>query len=336
MYRNDYDERDSYSRAPRGPRKKSLLIGINYTGSQHELQGCHQDVTNMRQFLDAMGYPSDHRSQVVLRDDSRTDPDGPMWPNGHNMLAAMQWLVSEPGTCNFLHYSGHGGQVRDTGDYRASGFDDTIVPFDFETNGQIPSGTLHKTLVTRLPPNSTLFVIFDCCHSGSAIELPYVYRSDEDGNVSLLDNVEAGMRLVGEAGHLIQGDFTVDKVGEAKELLAGATSFFRGLSHQEYGETDQYGLDQEDFAPEYAREGQRNVWMYSGCRDDQTSADASIAGSHVGAMSWAFLECMRQGGTQQSYMQVLQSTRQILAGRYSQVPQLSVGAEQDLNRQIRI
>ena len=144
------------------------------------------------------------------------------------------------------------------------------------------------------------------------------------------------MRLVGEAGHLIQGGFTVDKVGEAKQLLAGATSFFRGLSHQEYGETDQYGLDQEDFAPEYAREGQRNVWMYSGCRDDQTSADASIAGSHVGAMSWAFLECMRQGGTQQSYMQVLQSTRQILAGRYSQVPQLSVGAEQDLNRQIRI
>lgn len=37
------------------PRKKSLLIGINYVGSQHALQGCHQDVTNMREFLDAMG-----------------------------------------------------------------------------------------------------------------------------------------------------------------------------------------------------------------------------------------------------------------------------------------
>jgi hypothetical protein len=36
-------------------RKKSLLIGINYVGSQHELQGCHQDVTNMREFLDANG-----------------------------------------------------------------------------------------------------------------------------------------------------------------------------------------------------------------------------------------------------------------------------------------
>jgi hypothetical protein len=36
-------------------RKKSLLIGINYVGSQHALQGCHQDVTNMREFLDANG-----------------------------------------------------------------------------------------------------------------------------------------------------------------------------------------------------------------------------------------------------------------------------------------
>jgi len=88
------------------PRKKSLLIGINYVGSQHQLQGCHQDVQNVRQFLDAMNYPDDQRNQVIMRDDSHTDPNGPFFPNGHNILAAMQWLVSEPGTLNFLHYSG--------------------------------------------------------------------------------------------------------------------------------------------------------------------------------------------------------------------------------------
>lgn len=78
------------------PRKKSLLIGINYIGSQHRLQGCHQDVENMRGFLSAVGYPSDPRSQVVMRDDPYTDPRGPMFPVAHNMLAAMSWLVSEP------------------------------------------------------------------------------------------------------------------------------------------------------------------------------------------------------------------------------------------------
>lgn len=160
------------------------------------------------------------------------------------------------------------------------------MPVDFERNGQIPSGVLHQTLVSKLPPNSTLFVLLDCCHSGSAIELPYVYRSDEDGNVSVMDNFKAGMQLLGSASHLIQGDYGFNSVGEAKQLLGGATSFFRGLMH-EPPNTDQYGLSSEDFAEQYRREGIRNVWMYSGCRDDQTSADASIAGSHVGAMSWA-------------------------------------------------
>ncbi|RMY32458.1 hypothetical protein D0864_16830, partial [Hortaea werneckii] len=108
----------------RPARKKSLVIGINYVGSQHELEGCHQDVHNVREFLQApdlnrhiqeaddrqVGYSDDQQSQVVMRDDQYTDPRGPYWPTGDNMLAAMDWLISEPGTVNFLHYSGHGGQ----------------------------------------------------------------------------------------------------------------------------------------------------------------------------------------------------------------------------------
>lgn len=55
---------------------------------------------------------------------------------------------------------------------------DTICPVDFQRSGQINSDTLHEHLVTRLPPDSTLFVILDCCHSGSALELPFVFKSD--------------------------------------------------------------------------------------------------------------------------------------------------------------
>jgi hypothetical protein len=86
-------------------RRKSLLIGINYTGSAHELRGCHQDVENVGEFLYYRGYPQDPRSQVILRDDR----SGPYYPDGHNILAAMDWLVSEPDTCCFLHYSGKYG-----------------------------------------------------------------------------------------------------------------------------------------------------------------------------------------------------------------------------------
>ncbi|KAF2089412.1 putative metacaspase [Saccharata proteae CBS 121410] len=313
-------------------RRKSLLIGINYIGSQHELEGCLQDVENVQGFLSWVGYPTDQRSQVILTDER----EGAYYPTGANILAAMDWLVSEPYTTCFLHYSGHGGQVADPDGDRPTGLDDTIVPVDFESNGQIDSGRLHKHLVSRLHPTSSLFVIMDCCHSGSVLELPFVYRSDDDGNVNMIDNLKEGMELVGEASHLIQGGFVLDQrtIGEAKHLFAGATSFFRGLRHM--GEQQEEGLEEERFEEDWSRE-HKMVTMFSGCRDDQTSADASIGGSHVGAMSWAFLECMKQGAAL-NYMQVLQGTRAVLKqSRYTQIPQLSVGAaDMPLDRPLHI
>jgi hypothetical protein len=245
----------------------------------------------MAQFLSFKGYPTDPKSQVIMRDDANTDPRGPFFPTGKNILAAMHWLVSEPNTCNFLHYSGHGSQVKDPDGDRDSGFDDTIVPTDFETKGQIDSDKLHRTLVSALPANSTLFVVFDCCHSGSAIELPFVYRSDADGNVTLMDNVKTGMNLLHEATGLIHGGFTMDKLVQAKDLFAGANTFFKQLQHAD--EQQEEGVGEEHFVEDWKSE-HKFVTMFSGCRDDQTSADASIGGANVGAMSWAFLESMKR------------------------------------------
>lgn len=143
-------------------RRKALLIGINYIGSEHQLAGCIDDVGNVAEFLASRGFSNHPSSMVVMTD--RTDPRGPYFPTGHNIIAAMRWLVSEPETMCFLHYSGHGGQIPDPQGVRSSGFEDTIVPVDFEYNGQIPSETLHRTLVSGLHPSNTLFVLFDCCH----------------------------------------------------------------------------------------------------------------------------------------------------------------------------
>jgi hypothetical protein len=90
-------------------------------------------------------------------------------------------------------------------------------------------------------------------------------------------------------------------------------------------------LGEEYFHNDWSTENKRVV-MFSGCRDDQTSADANIAGSFVGAMSWSFLESQRRFGNQ-TYLQILQNSRGLLkASRYSQVPQLSVGTQIDLNQ----
>jgi hypothetical protein len=125
-------------------------------------------------------------------------------------------------------WQGHGGQIADVDGNRTTGMDSSIVPVDYETNGQISSTLLHQHLVTNLASNCTLFILLDCCHSGSAVELPYVYRSSADGEISLMDNLRKGAELVGEAQDLIQGGFRFEKAGEARELLAGATSFFKG------------------------------------------------------------------------------------------------------------
>lgn len=117
-----------------------------------------------------------------------------------------------------------------------------------------------------------------------------------------MDNLKKGAQLVGEAEHLIQGGFSFNKLGEARELFAGATDFFRGLQHM--GEQRQEdGLSEDQYGQQYSQE-KKWVTMFSGCRDDQTSADASISGTNVGAMSWAFLDTMRKVGPDATYLNV--------------------------------
>jgi metacaspase-1 len=132
-------------------------------------------------------------------------------------------------------------------------------------------------------PEARLTILFDCCHSGSACELPFVFRPDAEGNVNMLDTFKKGVGLVKAAGSLLEGGFTADKVDDAKMLLGGATDFFHSLRYVGSSQVDEDGLAPEGFEENWESEG-KDVWMFSGCRDDQTSADTSIAGSATGAM----------------------------------------------------
>lgn len=92
------------------PRKKALLIGINYVGSKHQLNGCINDAHNVREYLVRdWGFSPDPRDMVMLLDVPQ-NRGTPFYPTGQNMLAAFRWLVTgnRPGDSVWLSYSGHG------------------------------------------------------------------------------------------------------------------------------------------------------------------------------------------------------------------------------------
>jgi hypothetical protein len=144
----------------------------------------------------------------------------------------------------------------------------------------------------------------------------------------MLDTFKKGVGLVRAAGELLEGGLSMEKVDDAKMLLGGATDFFYSLWYG--GGADEEGLAKESFQDDWASEG-KDVWMFSGCRDNQTSADATIAGAATGAMSWVFMETMRENPST-----VLQNPRSALIENYSQVPQLSCGGRYDLNQQVLV
>jgi len=123
--------------------RRALLIGINYVGQQGELSGCHNDVLNMIEYIkDVHGF--EDRNITVLMDDGEHRE-----PTRDNILNAYTQLVqqSEAGDCCYCHYSGHGVKLRDDDGDEEDGYDETLVPLDYDSAGQIRDDDLFKILV---------------------------------------------------------------------------------------------------------------------------------------------------------------------------------------------
>jgi metacaspase-1 len=69
--------------------------------------------------------------------------------------------------------------------------------------------------------------------------------------------------------------------------------------------------------------------LWTGCRDDQTSADANIGGKWHGAFTYFFCRELRAGRNALSRAELLDKVRNALStGHYTQVPQLETQATQ--------
>ncbi|KAI0342819.1 hypothetical protein BDW22DRAFT_1428962 [Trametopsis cervina] len=293
-------------------KKKALCVGINYFGTNAELKGCINDARNVQRFLCTyFGYKQD--DIVMLTDDAKNPRQ---IPTKQNIIAAMQWLVRDarPNDSLFFHYSGHGGQTKDTDGDEGDGYDETIYPVDFKEAGQLVDDVMHDILVKPLPPGCRLTAIFDSCHSGSALDLPYIYSTEgkvKEPNLA----AEAGQGLLSAVSSYARGD-----MGSVFSSVSGIIKSASGAGSR------------AEKKARATKTSPADVISWSGCKDSQTSADTVEAGQSTGAMSFAFISVLSQI-QQQSYQQLLVNIRSILGQKYSQKPQLS--ASHPINRRMR-
>ena len=172
--------------------KRALLIGCNYTAIPSiQLTGCINDIVHMRNTLiDAYGYQA--TNIYFLRDDVKT-----MLPTRANILSYLTQLVAVSTAADtlWIHYSGHGIQVRDTNRDDTDVLDECIVPCNYNTAGVITDDDLFSIIKNA---KCQLMIFFDSCHSGTGCDLQYSTNYNNGALTKTVNNAKmiAGTNIV--------------------------------------------------------------------------------------------------------------------------------------------
>ena len=250
--------------------KNALLIGINYINTPSQLYGCINDTNNIKDFLqnkfnyNIFNILTDYTNKI---------------PNKINIINEFTNLLVNANTGDniFFLYSGHGTCTLDLNNDEIDGIDEMIVPVDAtDLNSCILDDEINNIIMKNLKVGVKLFMLFDCCFSGTVVDLKYNYLTNDTNAVSINSKVQ---------------------------------------------------------------DTQGQVIMISGCRDDQTSADAYVnyfnSNINSGAMTYSFLQTIQQLGVNISLKTLIENMRQILKDNgFSQIPQISSGNQLDISKTI--
>lgn len=156
-----------------------MICGISYKPSRDKLSGSINDAKCMRYLLiNKFQFSPD---SILMLTEEESDPY--RIPTKHNIRMALYWLVTgcQPGDSLVFHYSGHGSRQQNYNGDEIDGYDQTLRPLDFETQGVIVDDEINATIVRPLPCGVKLHAIIDACHSGTVLDLPYLYRRNRMG-----------------------------------------------------------------------------------------------------------------------------------------------------------
>lgn len=140
----------------------ALSIGINrYKTSGNDLQGCVNDVYNLRSVLTELYGFSVLGFKSLINEQATKEA----------ILTALEIMIvnSVKGDHLVYHHSSHGSQVEDTSGDEPDGMDEILCPYDFDWNGTYIVDDELRGLLHRLKKGVSIDIILDSCHSGTGI-----------------------------------------------------------------------------------------------------------------------------------------------------------------------
>jgi len=270
-------------------KKRALLVGINYPGTNHALRGCVNDVNAMR---DVLAVQYGFESIVMLTDGQATTAA---------MLQAMKDLVSGAvaGDVLYFHYSGHGSQYPNNSgnDVEADGLDEIICPVDLNwRDNMIRDDDLHA-IFDKVPAGVNLTVTLDCCNSGSGMDQDNQYQPLGIGEAAAPNSDPM------KGGRFLAPPAEVMNMVESRALSFNKP---RALTHRDLNRT---GL------------------LITGCQSTQTSADAFIGGKYMGAATYYLIDVLTSHNFSVDYKTVVEEMNNKLAAKgFTQRPELNGSA----------
>jgi uncharacterized caspase-like protein len=207
------------------------------------------------------------------------------------MQTAIRKLVKEgkKGDVLVLHYSGHGSNVPDKNGDEADKRDEILCPTDLDWKAPLLDDWLRRTL-NRTRAGVSLSVIMDCCHSGS--------------NTRAIHPPDAP-----KVERYLPNPWDIMAEESRRKLRGRVKGRLRLTPHNKRG-PDVVAVN----LPET---------LITGCRDTQTSADAYIAGSYNGALTYYMVAAIREAGGKLTCRELHERTiAQLGREDFDQVPQL--------------
>jgi metacaspase-1 len=208
------------------------------------------------------------------------------------MQSAIAQLIrgGRRGDVLLVHFSGHGSNVPDNDGDEADSRDEILCPTDLDWKNPFRDDWLRKTF-DSMRAGVSLTVITDCCHSGT------ITRAVQPPDAKIKERyLPSPWDLVAcESGRKLRG---VRRSALHKAPAAARRT--RDIVSAELPEV-----------------------LISGCRADQTSADAFIGGSYNGALTFNLAAAINDAKGALTYRELHDATMtKLRRGRYAQVPQL--------------